>query len=160
MKNKFMLGLTLGLVMVSSIGLSSCNTSTLDGLKLRLYDKSTFKSIAESKESSKLVYTIYINSDNETGSDITLKNTEFKAVMNGNEYTALYFVDQTKYEYEDGVSKTYISEKSETHVVIKNEHPTDYMVSTTAFTIAFEEDIRENATFYYNNNEIKSLFNN
>ncbi len=160
MKNKFALCLTLGLAMILSIGLSSCNTGSSDGLRLELYDKSTFKSIAESETSSKLVYTIFINSSNETGSDITLKNTDFKAVMNGSDYVPLYFVDQTKYEYEDGVSKTYISEKSETHVVKTNEHQGESIVSTTAFTLAFAEDVRENATFYYNNNVIKSQFSN
>ena len=160
MKNKFLFGLTLGVTMFSLIGLSSCNTSSTDGLRLELYDKSSFKSIAESETSSKLVYTIVINSSNETGSDITLKNTDFKAVMNGNDYTPLYFVDQTKYDYEDGVSKTYILEKSETHVVKQNEHQGESIVSTTAFTLAFAEDVRENATFYCNNNEIKSQFSN
>ncbi len=156
MKNKLGIlgGLTLALI--PAMALTSCGGgSNSDDFRITISNDSISKigKYNESEESSKQVYTIFVNVSNSTGKTVTLKNTEFTASVGGKESTALFFVGQTKTTMEDGVWSSVILSKSETHDVEPNKDD-GTIVSTSSFTLAFEDDITDNPTFFYNGAKI------
>ena len=157
MKNKLGLlaGLSLALVPVTT--LTSCGGgSSSSNLRITVSTSSinSIRKFQESEESSKEVYTIFINVSNESKNTVTLKNTDFKVSVNGKESTALFFVGKTKTSMEDGVWSYVILTKSETYEV-EPDKDDGTTVSTSSFTLAFEDDITSNPTFYYNGSQIE-----
>ncbi len=159
MKNKLGILAGLTLALIPAIALTSCNldggsTSSDFRVSITSESKGKVEKLKESEDSSKEVYTIFVNVSNNTTSAVTLKNTDFKVSVNGKESTALYFVGQINYSIENGVRNAYIVSKTETHSVEVNEKVGESSVHTSSFTLAFEDDITSNATFYYNGNVI------
>ena len=157
MKNKLGLlaGLSLALVPVTT--LTSCGGGSSSGnLRITVSTSSinSIRKFQESEESSKEVYTIFINVSNDSKNTVTLKNTDFKVSVNGKESTALFFVGKTKTSMEDGVWSYVILTKSETYEV-EPDKDDGTTVSTSSFTLAFEDDITSNPTFYYNGSQIE-----
>ena len=157
MKNKLGLLAGLSLALVPAVALTSCGGgSSSSDLRITVSTSSinSIRKFQESEESSKEVYTIFINVSNESKNTVTLKNTDFKVSVNGKESTALFFVGKTKTSMEDGVWSYVILTKSETYEVEPNKDD-GTTVSTSSFTLAFEDDITSNPTFYYNGSQIE-----
>ena len=159
MKNKLGLLTGLALALVPAVALTSCNLdggSTSSDFRITVSSESISKisKVNESEESSKQVYTIFMNASNNSTSAVTLKNTDFKVSVNGKEFSALYFVLGSKYSIEDGKSTYVITDKSTTKEIPVNEKTGESSVATSSFTLAFEEDITSNPTFFYNGNQI------
>ena len=159
MKNKLGLLGGLGLALVPAIALTSCNLdggNTNSDLRITVSSDSISKiqKMKESESSSKDVYTIFMNASNNSSSAITLKNTDFKVKVDGKEISALYFVLGSNYSVEDGKSSNYITSKSESKEIPVNEKTGESSVSTSSFTIAFEEDITNSPVFFYNGSQI------
>ena len=137
--------------------LTSCGGgSSSSNLRITVSTSSinSIRKFQESEESSKEVYTIFINVSNDSKNTVTLKNTDFKVSVNGKESTALFFVGKTKTSMEDGVWSYVILTKSETYEV-EPDKDDGTTVSTSSFTLAFEDDITSNPTFYYNGSQIE-----
>ena len=157
MKNKLGLLAGLSLALVPAVALTSCGGgSSSSNLRITVSTSSinSIRKFQESEESSKEVYTIFINVSNESKNTVTLKNTDFKVSVNGKESTALFFVGKTKTSMEDGVWSYVILTKSETYEV-EPDKDDGTTVSTSSFTLAFEDDITSNPTFYYNGSQIE-----
>lgn len=158
MKNKLGLVLGLGLVIIPSVALTSCDFGGSSSSDLRItISNDSLKKISkykESEDSSKEVYTIFVNVSNDSSSAVTLKNTDFKVSVNGKESSALYFVGNTKVSIENGVKNAYIVDKSETYSVKVNEQTGESTYSTSSFTLAFEEEITATSTFFYKGSQI------
>ena len=157
MKNKLGLLAGLSLALVPAVALTSCGGgSSSSDLRITVSTSSinSIRKFQESEESSKEVYTIFINVSNESKNTVTLKNTDFKVSVNGKESTALFFVGKTKTSMEDGVWSYVILTKSETYEV-EPDKDDGTTVSTSSFTLAFEDDITSNPTFYYNGSQIE-----
>lgn len=157
MKNKLGLLAGLSLALVPAVALTSCGGgSSSSDLRITVSTSSinNIRKFQESEESSKQVYTIFINVSNDSKNTVTLKNTDFKVSVNGKESTALFFVGKTKTSMEDGVWSYVILSKSETYDVEPNKDD-GTTVSTSSFTLAFEDDITSNPTFYYNGSQIE-----
>ncbi len=157
MKNKLGLLAGLSLALVPAVALTSCGGgSSSSDLRITVSTSSIngIRKFQESEESSKEVYTIFINVSNDSKNTVTLKNTDFKVSVNGKESTALFFVGKTKTSMEDGVWSYVILTKSETYEVEPNKDD-GTTVSTSSFTLAFEDDITSNPTFYYNGSQIE-----
>ena len=157
MKNKLGLLAGLSLALVPATILTSCGGgSSSSDLRITVSTSSinSIRKFQESEESSKEVYTIFINVSNDSKNTVTLKNTDFKVSVNGKESTALFFVGKTKTSMEDGVWSYVILTKSETYEVEPNKDD-GTTVSTSSFTLAFEDDITSNPTFYYNGSRIE-----
>ena len=159
MKNKLGLLAGLGLALVPAVALTSCNLdggNTNSDLRITVSSESisNIQKMKESKSSSKEVYTIFMNASNNSSSAITLKNTDFKVKVDGKEFSALYFVIGSNYIAEDGKSNYYITSTSESKEIPVNEKTGESSVSTSSFTIAFEEDITNSPVFFYNGSQI------
>ena len=157
MKNKLGLLAGLSLALVPAVALTSCGGgSSSSNLRITVSTSSinSIRKFQESEESSKEVYTIFINVSNDSKNTVTLKNTDFKVSVNGKESTALFFVGKTKTSMEDGVWSYVILTKSETYEV-EPDKDDGTTVSTSSFTLAFEDDITSNPTFYYNGSQIE-----
>ena len=157
MKNKLGLLAGLSLALVPAVALTSCGGgSSSSDLRITVSTSSinSIRKFQESEESSKEVYTIFINVSNDSKNTVTLKNTDFKVSVNGKESTALFFVGKTKTSMEDGVWSYVILTKSETYEV-EPDKDDGTTVSTSSFTLAFEDDITSNPTFYYNGSQIE-----
>ena len=159
MKKKLGILAGLGLALIPAIALTSCDFgggSINSDLRITVSSESISKiaKMKESEDSSKEVYTIFMNASNNSTSAITLKNTDFKVKVNDKEITALYFVLGSKYTIEDGKSSYFITSKSESKEIPVNEKTGESSVSTSSFTIAFEEDITNSPVFFYNGSQI------
>ena len=157
MKNKLGLLAGLALALVPAVALTSCGGgSSSSDLRITVSTSSIngIRKFQESEESSKEVYTIFMNASNNSSSAITLKNTDFKVKVDGKELSALYFVIGSNYSVEDGKSNYYITSKSESKEIPVNEKTGESSVSTSSFTIAFEEDITNSPVFFYNGSQI------
>ena len=157
MKNKLGLLAGLSLALVPAVALTSCGGGSSSGnLRITVSTSSinSIRKFQESEESSKEVYTIFINVSNDSKNTVTLKNTDFKVSVNGKESTALFFVGKTKTSMEDDVWSYVILTKSETYEV-EPDKDDGTTVSTSSFTLAFEDDITSNPTFYYNGSQIE-----
>lgn len=128
-------------LLVLPLMLASCNLSGSDS-SFKLYkteptSSGNFEKIAESATSSNEVYITRFYTDNRSGKDVTLNNTDIKMKTADKEYTALYFVNNTHSESSGSSSSYYIGEKSETKVVKPNEE-SEYSTSLGTITVAFE----------------------
>ncbi len=158
MKNKLGLVLGLGLAVVPAVALTSCDFggSASSDLRITISTDSLNKisKYKESEDSSKEVYTIFVNVSNDTSSAVTLKNTDFKVSVNGKDSTALYFVGNVKVSVENGVRNAYIVDKTDTKTVNVNEQTGESTYQTSSFTLAFEEEITDKSTFFYKGTQI------
>ncbi len=124
-------------ILLSSIPLflTSCSETTTNS-KFRIYkdERYEFKTLTESKDSTKEIYYLVLNVKNDSDDTVTLNKTDFKLKFSEKTYDCLYFVNTYRSGATsiNGVMTTYnyVETKSDTNDIKKavaNENGTTSM---------------------------------
>ncbi len=117
---KTTLTLALGLLGVPLM-MGSCSAGGTSDF--HVYKESTsFTAVSEEKGSSNKVYLATVSLDNRSSGTITINSSDFKAVVDGKEYTCSYFVFERAYEGDSsGFQTYYVAKKGTTKEVVKSD---------------------------------------